>query len=88
MPSKVFNVDHSPGDVVYHVTTSGILQGSVVTIQIHDNAAETIVTYHVRYVGQTNTIPVTSGLYSDLGSAQAGSTGGGALEAYETILLS
>lgn len=88
MPSKSFNVDHSPGDLVYHVTENGILEGSVVTIQIHDNAAETITTYHVRYVGQANTVPVTSGLYADLGSAQAGSTGGGALEAYQTLLLS
>lgn len=88
MPSKVFNVDFSPNDIVYHVTESGIKEGSVSTIQVHDNAVETIITYHVRYTGQSNTVPVTTGLYADLGSAQAGSTGGGALEAYQTLLIS
>ena len=87
MPSKNITIDFSPNDTVFHVTEQqGIREGTVVHVQVVDNSSETIITYYVRYTGQTNTTPVTTGLYADLGSAQVGTAGGGALEAYETIL--
>lgn len=87
MALKTYTSSFSPEQVVYHVSLSnGIRKGVVDKIQVVDDESVKII-YFVVFVGDTKATPVSSDLWAGLGSAQAGSMGGGALEAYQTMLL-
>lgn len=87
MTEKTYTSPFSPDQLVYHVSlTNGIRKGTIDKIQVVDDVTVQMV-YFVIFTGQTKATPITADLYADLGSAQAGSLGGGALEAYETMLM-
>lgn len=87
MAQKTYTSSFSPDQVVYHVSLEhGIRKGVVDKIQVVDDEAVKIV-YFIVFNQDTKATPVTDNVWAALGSAQAGSLGGGALEAYETILL-
>lgn len=87
MAEKTYVSSFSPEQVVFHVSlTYGIRKGVVDKIQVVDDDTTQII-YFVVFAGQTKATPVSSDLYAELGSAAAGSLGGGALEAYEDMLL-
>lgn len=86
MAEKTYVSSFSPDQTVYHVSlTYGIRKGVVDKIQVVDDESTQIM-YFVIFQGQTKATPVSSDLYDELGSASAGSLGGGALEAYEDML--
>ncbi len=87
MAEKTYVSSFSPEQAVFHVSlTYGIRKGVVDKIQVVDDDTTQII-YFVVFAGQTKATPVSSDLYAELGSAAAGSLGGGALEAYEDMLL-
>lgn len=87
MAEKTYVSSFSPEQVVYHVSlVNGIRQGVVDKIQVVDDES-TLIVYFVIFAGSTKASPVSADLYAELGSATAGSLGGGALEAYEDMLL-
>lgn len=87
MAEKTYVSSFSPDQVVYHVSLSyGIRKGIVDKIQVVDDETTNIV-YFVIFTGQTKATPVSTDVFAALGSAAAGSLGGGALEAYEDMLL-
>lgn len=86
MAEKTYVAAFSPDQTVYHVAlATGIRVGLVDKIQVLDDEATTII-YYVTFPGATRATPITADLYEDLGNAQAGSLGGGALEAYQLML--
>lgn len=86
MAEKTYVSSFSPDQVVYHVSlTNGIREGVVDKIQVVDDESTQII-YFVMFNGQTRATPISANLYAELGSASAGSLGGGALEAYEEML--
>lgn len=87
MAEKTYTAQFSPEQVVYHVAlATGIRKGVVEKIQVLDDEA-TVIVYYVTFPGSTRSTPITLDLYAELGDAQAGSLGGGALEAYQLMLL-
>lgn len=87
MAQKTYTSSFSPDQTVYHVSLSnGIRKGVIDKIQLVDDTAVNII-YFVVFTGETKATPISSDLWPVLGSAQAGSLGGGALEAYEQMLL-
>lgn len=86
MAEKTYVSAFSPDQVVFHVAlATGIREGVVDKIQVLDDESTTIV-YFVIFAGATRSTPITSDLFDVLGDAQAGSLGGGALEAYQIML--
>ena len=85
MAESVYESLFTPKDAVFHVgLTTGIRKGIVEKIQVIDEGIEANdhqIVYYVLFAGATRTIPVTEGLYADLGVAT-----GGALEAYQELL--
>lgn len=87
MAQKTYTSSFSPDQLVYHVSLEhGIRKGTVDKIQVVDDEATKII-YFVVFFSETKATPVSSDLWAALGSAQVGTPGGGALEAYETMLL-
>lgn len=87
MAQKTYTSSFSPEQVVYHVSLSnGIRKGVVDKIQVVDDEAVKII-YFVVFGTDTKATPIAGDLYDELGSAQVFTTGGGALEAYELMLL-
>lgn len=87
MAQKTYTSSFSPNQTVYHVSLShGIRTGIVDKIQVVDDEAVKII-YFVVFGTETKSTPVDSDLWATLGSAQVGTAGGGALGAYETMLL-
>lgn len=87
MASKTYTSQFSPDQVVFHVSLAhGIRKGTVDKIQVVDDETTQII-YFIIFNGETKTTPVSADVYGELGSASAGSLGGGALEAYEDMLL-
>lgn len=87
MAQKTYTSSFSPDQLVYHVSLEhGIRKGTVDKIQVVDDEATTII-YFVVFPTETKATPISSDLWAALGSAQLGTPGGGALEAYETMLL-
>lgn len=87
MAQKTYTSSFSPDQVVYHVSLDhGIRKGTVDKIQVVDDEATKII-YFVVFFSETKATPITADLWAALGSAQVGTAGGGALAAYETMLL-
>ena len=87
MASKTYTSEFSPDQVVFHVSmTHGIRKGTVDKIQVVDDETTQII-YFIIFSGETRATPVSADVYAELGSAAAGSLGGGALEAYEDMIL-
>lgn len=86
MAEKTYVSQFSPDQTVYHVAlTTGIREGIIDKIQVLDDEATTIM-YYVMFPGAAKSTPISTSLYDELGDAQAGSIGGGALEAYQLLL--
>lgn len=86
MAQKTYTSSFSPDQVVYHVSLDhGIRKGVVDKIQVVDDEATKII-YFVVFFSETKATPISSDLWAALGSAQLGTPGGGALEAYQIML--
>lgn len=87
MAQKTYTSSFSPEQVVYHVSlTYGIRKGVVDKIQVVDDD-NTVIMYFVVFGTDTKATPIPGDLWAALGNAQSGSLGGGALEAYQVMLL-
>lgn len=87
MATKNYTSSFSPAQVVFHVSLQyGIRKGVVDKIQVVDNS-NAVITYFIIFGTDTKATPVTSDVWAALGNASEGSMGGGALEAYQTMLL-
>lgn len=78
-----------PDQTVYHVSLEeGVREGVVKTVNASINATTTTLKYDIKFdgVSAVETIEGETDLYATLGDAQAGSAGGGALEAYQALL--
>jgi hypothetical protein len=79
-----------PNQQIFHVSLEdGIREGIVKTVNLSINGTSTVITYSIKFENEAAVKQIVGEdqLYATLGDAGVGSAGGGALEAYQALLV-